>query len=60
MAEALGLAPKTEHAHQGRELEKHELDELLKRGRTDDDRDDVDKEASRIKGEDFRVLGLRA
>lgn len=50
MAEALGLRPKTERAHHGRALEKHEMDELLKRGRTDEDRDDNDKEASRIKG----------
>ena len=53
MAEALGLKPRTEHVNRGTNLEKHEMDEFLKRGRTDDDRDWKDedaKEAARIKG----------
>ena len=48
-----GLKPRTERVNRGTNLEKHEMDELLKRGRTDDDRDWKDedaKEAARIKG----------
>ena len=49
MAEALGLKPRTEHHVTHATLEKHEMDELLRRGTTKDERtDDVD--AARVKG----------
>ena len=49
MAEALGLKPRTEHHVTHATLEKHEMDELLRRGTTKDERtDEVD--AARVKG----------
>ena len=40
MAEALGLKPRTEHHVTRATLEKHEMDELLRRGATKDERTD--------------------
>ena len=50
MAEALGLKPKTEPAHRGARLEQHELDELLRRGRTAEDVDESERDAARVRG----------
>mmetsp|Transcript_11208 Transcript_11208/g.28368 ORF Transcript_11208/g.28368 Transcript_11208/m.28368 type:complete len:225 (+) Transcript_11208:2-676(+) len=50
MQEALGLKPKTAVARQQNKMEKHELAELLRRGRTVEERDDRFAEAERIKG----------
>lgn len=49
MAEALGLKPRTEHHVTHATLEKHEMDELLRRGTTKDERTD-DADAARVKG----------
>tara|TARA_B100000405_G_scaffold250568_1_gene184184 strand:+ start:2402 stop:3418 length:1017 start_codon:yes stop_codon:yes gene_type:complete len=49
MAEALGLKPRTEHHVTRATLEKHEMDELLRRGATKDERTD-EVEAARVRG----------
>lgn len=49
MQEALGLKPKSVKSQQHR-LEKHEMDELLRRGKTVEERDDRFAESERIKG----------
>lgn len=57
MREALGLAPKRSDRPRGNRLDKHEYNELIKRGSTADDLGGGHAEAARVQGLGFARYG---